>query len=97
MTSDGSKPLPDRDALAESSFAIYASPLVTEAIGQVSALRDDADAEKLVSRRAQSWKEGALSHRVLRAVAGKKTAQRTEGTQAATEAFRRTKRRRCEP
>jgi len=47
MTSDGSKPLPDRDALAESSFAIYASPLVTEAIGQVSALRDDADAEKL--------------------------------------------------
>ncbi|MGN8110680.1 CHAD domain-containing protein [Paraburkholderia sp. 22098] len=47
MTSDGSKPLPDRDALAESSFAIYAGPLVTEAIGQVSALRDDADAEKL--------------------------------------------------
>jgi CHAD domain-containing protein len=47
MTLDGSRSILDRDALAEASFATYATPLVSEAIEQVSALRDDADAEKL--------------------------------------------------
>jgi len=47
MTLDGSKPIFNREVLAEESFATYANPLVSEAIEHVSALQEEADAEKL--------------------------------------------------
>ncbi|CAD6562233.1 hypothetical protein LMG28727_07692 [Paraburkholderia kirstenboschensis] len=47
MTTDGGTQTRGPQALAEANFATYANPLVTEAIEEAAALRNDADAEKL--------------------------------------------------
>ncbi|WOD14173.1 CHAD domain-containing protein [Paraburkholderia kirstenboschensis] len=47
MTTDDGTQTRGAEALAEANFATYANPVVTEAIEEAAALRNDADAEKL--------------------------------------------------